>query len=135
MSEDGENLRSRKTPIAFLADGKFWVNNHAHILQGKPPVSTEYLFACLISTDISPYLTGTAQPKLSQANMNRIPALRPDTNTLLRFEALYSPLLRLSDILRRKTANLRTTRDFLLPKLISGEIPVEAAAETMEQTA
>jgi|ERR1035438_71345 type I restriction enzyme S subunit len=135
ISEDGENLRSRKTPISFLADGKFWVNNHAHVVQGRPPVSTLYLFACLKTTDISPYLTGTAQPKLSQANLNRIPVLRPRDAVLRAFEALHTPILTLVDALVRKNANLRTTRDFLLPKLMSGEISVEAAAELVEQTA
>ena len=44
IAEDGENLNSRKTPIAFIASGKFWVNNHAHIVQAKPPITLEFLY-------------------------------------------------------------------------------------------
>src|SRR5713101_4386181 len=43
VAEDGENLRTQQTPIAFLASGKFWVNNHAHIVRAKPPNDTRYL--------------------------------------------------------------------------------------------
>lgn len=73
LGEDGENLRSRNTPVAFIASGQFWVNNHAHILRGKPGVAdTHFLMHCLNLTDLSAYLSGSAQPKLSQASMNSI---------------------------------------------------------------
>lgn len=78
IGEDGENLRTRKTPIAFLARGKFWVNNHAHILRGKAGEGdTRYLMYALAVTDISGYLTGSTMPKLTQGNMNRIPVVAP----------------------------------------------------------
>lgn len=73
VSEDGENLRTRKTPIAFLAEGKFWVNNHAHIITGIPDISdTKYLMYALSCADISGYLSGSTQPKLTQENLNNI---------------------------------------------------------------
>ena len=72
IAEDGENLRSRQTPVAFLADGKFWVNNHAHIVTGNERADTRYLCYALISSDISGYLTGSAMPKLTQKAMNAI---------------------------------------------------------------
>ena len=73
VSEDGENLKSRKTPIAFMASGKFWVNNHAHILVARAGVATNYFLMSFIeNSDLSGYVTGTAQPKLSQANLKRI---------------------------------------------------------------
>lgn len=73
IAEDGENLRTRQTPIAFLADGKFWVNNHAHIVTGKSGVAdTRFLSYILSATDVSGYLTGSAMPKLSQKAMNAI---------------------------------------------------------------
>jgi type I restriction enzyme, S subunit len=77
VAEDGENLRSRKTPIAFMAKGKFWVNNHAHIVQGNSKSDTRFLMYALHSTDISGYLTGSTIPKLTQDNLNRIPIYAP----------------------------------------------------------
>ena len=73
ISEDGANLLARTTPIAFSVSGKVWVNNHAHILKFKDMCTqrlVEYFFA---SKDISEYVTGAAQPKLSQKKMNIIP--------------------------------------------------------------
>ena len=72
IAEDGENLKSHKQSIAQLVTGKFWVNNHAHIVQGNELCSTRYLYYLINSLDISCYITGSAQPKLSQANLNKI---------------------------------------------------------------
>jgi type I restriction enzyme S subunit len=59
--------------LALIAGGKFWVNNHAHILRAKPGVADDiFLLHCLNSIDINPYVTGAAQPKLSQANLRII---------------------------------------------------------------
>ena len=77
IAEDGENLRTRTTPIAFLANGQFWVNNHAHIVQGNSNADTRFLKYALSVLDISGYLTGSTMPKLTQGNMNRIPLLTP----------------------------------------------------------
>ena len=77
IAEDGENLRTRTTPIAFLANGKFWVNNHAHIVQGNSIADTRFLKYVLSVLDISGYLTGSTMPKLTQGNMNRIEVLTP----------------------------------------------------------
>ena len=72
IAEDGENLRTRATPIAFLADGRFWVNNHAHIVRGNHHADTRFLNYALSNLDISGYLTGSTMPKLTQRNMNQI---------------------------------------------------------------
>lgn len=76
IAEDGENLRSRKQPIAAIVNGKFWVNNHAHIVTANKLSNLEFLYFWLNYNDISEYLTGSAQPKLTQSNMNLI--LLPD---------------------------------------------------------
>ncbi|HHQ4930135.1 TPA: restriction endonuclease subunit S [Aeromonas hydrophila] len=78
IAEDGENLRTRQTPIAFMADGRFWVNNHAHIVTGNGDVTTEYLHYFLQNADIQSYLTGAVMPKLTQGNLNRIPVRYPE---------------------------------------------------------
>ena len=72
IAEDGENLRTRQTPIAFRACGQFWVNNHAHIVVGNGRASTRYLEYAVLASDITSYLTGAVMPKLTQGNMNRI---------------------------------------------------------------
>lgn len=77
IAEDGENLRTRRTPVAFRATGKFWVNNHAHIVQGNDRALTRYLEYAVNSADISSYLTGSTMPKLTQGNMNRLPVIVP----------------------------------------------------------
>jgi type I restriction enzyme S subunit len=77
IAEDGENLRTRNTPVAFLAHGKFWVNNHAHIVRGNSEADTRFLMYALSATDIGGYLTGSTMPKLTQGNLNRILLLMP----------------------------------------------------------
>jgi type I restriction enzyme M protein len=73
LSEDGANLLARSTPIAFSVSGKVWVNNHAHVLEFDEPATRQFAEHYINSIDISGFVTGSAQPKLSQANMNRIP--------------------------------------------------------------
>ena len=77
IAEDGENLRTRNTPIAFLADGKFWGNNHAHIVRGNHSADTRFLLYALSELDVSGYLTGSTMPKLTQGNLNRVSLLTP----------------------------------------------------------
>ena len=77
LAEDGENLRSRSTPIAFRASGRIWVNNHAHVLSGIEPYDTRFLEYALAVTDVSGYLTGSAQPKLNRSSMESIRLLLP----------------------------------------------------------
>lgn len=78
VAEDGENLKSHKQPIAQVIDGKFWVNNHAHIIQGNELCNTKYLCYAINNLDISRYITGSAQPKLNQVNLNAIRLNIPD---------------------------------------------------------
>ncbi|KOY51695.1 restriction endonuclease subunit S [Polaribacter dokdonensis] len=75
ISEDGENLNTRNTPIAFIAKGKFWVNNHAHITKGKSEHLTKYLELYFKKLNVSGFITGAVQPKLSKGNLVDIPIL------------------------------------------------------------
>jgi type I restriction enzyme S subunit len=71
LGEDGANLQFRSTPLAFLASGKFWVNNHAHII--KPIFGNIHYFVNLLETiDYSIFITGSAQPKLTADNLKNI---------------------------------------------------------------
>lgn len=72
ISEDGANLLTRSTPIAFSISGKTWVSNHAHVLKFNNIYTQRFVEFYINQVDISQYITGAAQPKLSQANLNKI---------------------------------------------------------------
>lgn len=80
IGEDGANLISRSRPIAFIAQGKYWVNNHAHVLDSLEYITLRYLSVYINSIDLKPYVTGTAQPKMNQAKLNSIPVIVPPLN-------------------------------------------------------
>lgn len=73
ISEDGANLIARNTPIAFSVLGKCWVNNHAHVLKFKTDVERKFVEFYLNNLDLSPFISGAAQPKLNKQNLNKIP--------------------------------------------------------------
>lgn len=77
LAEDGANIINRSTPIAFLVNGKIWVNNHAHVLKVKSQFDRYYLCAYLESLRYDKYNTGTAQPKLNKDICKKIPVLMP----------------------------------------------------------
>lgn len=86
IAEDGENLKSKRQNIAQIVEGKFWVNNHAHIVQCNDKCILEYLAYLINGKDVSGYITGSAQPKLSQANLNAmefdIPSIKEQQDIL-----------------------------------------------------
>ena len=82
ISEDGANLVARVTPIAFPSTGKVWINNHAHVIKFNSMAMQCYVENLLNMMDISPYVTGTAQPKLNQAKLNSIPIPVPEEDQI-----------------------------------------------------
>lgn len=80
VSEDGANLLARSTPIAFSISGKNWVNNHVHVLKFDTAIMQKYVEIYLNSIDLSKYISGGAQPKLNQDNLNKIPIPVPPFN-------------------------------------------------------
>lgn len=72
IGEDGANLRMRNLPIMYEINGKAWINNHAHILRPKEGVDFHFVFYALEALDLNYYITGSAQPKLSQDNLRNI---------------------------------------------------------------
>ena len=72
VAEDGNNLKSLKDKIATWVSGKFWVNNHAHILGERKGTNLKYLYYYLNSIDLSCLITGSAQPKLNQENLGNL---------------------------------------------------------------
>lgn len=129
LAEDGSVETSEGYPVLQLTDGKFWANNHTHILRGTKRASTEFLYLRLERQPIRGYITGAAQPKLTQAAINRMPLVLPPRSVLHKFDEQVQPVFRLRATLVRANTNLQTTRDLLLPKLISGELDVSALPE------
>ncbi len=81
VAEDGENLKSRKENLCTLVNGKFWVNNHAHILKARSNFNIKYLYYYLNAIDFSGLVTGSAQPKLTKESLDSIPLVIPDKPT------------------------------------------------------
>ena len=133
VAEDRENLRTCKTPIAFRATGKFWVNNHAHVITGPSIGGTRFLLLTLQNTDISGYLTGSTMPKLSQQNMNRIKLVVPTADLIEKFEQLTTPLFAKIDANTANSDGLTTAREAMLPPLLSGELRIKNAERLLEK--
>lgn len=76
IGEDGANLRMRNLPLIYKAEGKFWVNNHAHILKPRKD-NYDYMYLMLEALDYNDFITGSAQPKLSQENLSKVKVCVP----------------------------------------------------------
>jgi type I restriction enzyme S subunit len=113
ISEDGENLRSRQTPIAFLADGQFWVNNHAHIIKSDY-VHNRLICYYFANLDMNPFITGAVQPKLSQDSLCRIPIYLPKSiGERKKMVSILSSLNDKIDLLNRENATLEAMAETL----------------------
>ena len=84
IGEDGANLLARSKPIAFIARGQYWVNNHAHVLDSSDGLLLEYVAVYINAINLTPYVTGTAQPKMNQEKMNSILIPIPPTGEQFR---------------------------------------------------
>ena len=83
IAEDGANLLTRSKTLAFLAKGKFWVNNHAHILKPRWNGDETFFVNLLESQDFSLFVTGAAQPKLTKENLGRFNLAVPPADTVV----------------------------------------------------
>ena len=128
IAEDGENLRTRQTPIAFAATGKFWVNNHAHIVRGNDRANTRFLMYALAQTDISGYLSGSTMPKLTQGSMNRIRVIAPSRPIQDRIVDILSALDDKIELNRRMNETLESMARALFRSWFIDFDPVRAKA-------
>lgn len=128
IGEDGANLVARSTPIAFIARGKYWVNNHAHVLDSNTETQLRYVESCINSINLEPYLTGTAQPKLNQDRMNTILLPVPPLGEQRRIVAALDKYLALVDGIERN----RTDLDGLLAQLKSKVLDLAVRGELVE---
>lgn len=122
IGEDGANLLSRTTPIAFLAHGKYWVNNHAHVIDALSIDLLKFLEVFINSIDLSPYVTGTAQPKMNQAKMNQIPIYLPPINEQKRIVEKVNQLFSIIDQLQVLQSKLQKTKLHLADALVANAV-------------
>ncbi|MCD1607286.1 restriction endonuclease subunit S [Pseudomonas kunmingensis] len=127
ISEDGANLIARSTPIAFPASGKYWVNNHAHILKFEDMATQRFVEFYLESIKLDKYITGAAQPKLNQKALNSIPIPIPDSVAdqmlvVTALEQVAAETQRLESIYREKLAALDELKQSLLHQAFSGQL-------------
>jgi type I restriction enzyme S subunit len=127
VAEDGANLYSRSTPLAFVATGKFWVNNHAHILN---PVdgNVDYWAHVLASIVYDPWITGSAQPKLTSENLGSIPLPAPpvcEREQIVRL--IHKPVAEIGFLIakvREAIYRLKELRTALISAAVTGKIDV-----------
>ncbi len=106
VSEDGANLIARNTPIAFSISGKNWVNNHAHVLNFNTYVERRFVEFFLNSIDLTPYISGAAQPKLNQRNLNSIKIPIPHPENSEKSLKIQAEIVRILDNFTELTAEL-----------------------------
>lgn len=124
IGEDGSVVKQNGLPYMQYVWGKMWVNNHAHILQGKNGYSTEMIHALLSITNIKFLVTGAVQAKLSQGNMQKILVAIPPKNVLDEIRPVIDNLYSKIRINTDENSRLSLLRDTLLPRLMSGELEV-----------
>lgn len=122
LGEDGTVVDSEGFPILQYVEGKFWVNNHAHILTGKNGFSVEMLYLLFSLTNVKDKVTGAVQQKISQGNLNSITTIIPPEEVCKKFDLLIQPLFAQIRNLKQENDRLSELRDTLLPKLMNGEI-------------
>ena len=131
VAEDGANLVLRNLPLAIIARGKFWVNNHAHILKPRRG-NLEYLAAVMESLNYSPWISGAAQPKLTQDRLMSIAIVVPPrseqdeiiADTKSRTSELTTGIVRA----RRQIELLEEYRTRLIADVVTGKLDVREAA-------
>jgi type I restriction enzyme S subunit len=126
VSEDGANLLARSYPIAFSISGKSWVNNHAHVLRFPDFETQEFVRLYLNSISLKPYVSGMAQPKLNQAQLNRIPIPFPSAakraELVAKAQMISAETVDLEQRYRATIADIDALRQSLLQKAFTGEL-------------
>ena len=124
MGEDGSVVKENGNPYLQYVWGKFWPNNHAHVMQGRNGFSTEMLYCLLSITDVSSIVTGAVQMKISQRSMSRLLTVIPSKSVCKNFNTIIRPIFDIIKRIREENDRLASLRDTLLPRLMSGEIKI-----------
>jgi type I restriction enzyme S subunit len=124
LGEDGTVVDRKGFPILQYVYGKFWVNNHAHIITGKLGYTVESLYLLFNTINIKHIVTGAVQQKISQENLKKVSVIIPNTQSLEQFNSIIQPIFSIIRNNRDEIDRLSSIRDTLLPKLMKGEIDV-----------
>lgn len=128
IGEDGANLVGRNLPLIYKASGKFWVNNHAHILKPNYRSNYEYLYYVMETADYTHYITGALQPKLSQANLANVILPVPPISEQLDIAEYLDRKTKLVDETIKATEqqikDLQAYRISLISEAVTGQIDV-----------
>ena len=126
IGEDGANLLSKSKNNAFFAEGKYWVNNHAHVLDATDKNLLEYVAIVINAIKLDDYITGSAQPKLSQDNLNKMPIALPPLSEQKRImEAIIHWSLLIEQIEQNKIdlqASIKQAKSKVLDLAIHGKL-------------
>ena len=129
IAEDGANLLSRNTPVAFAAAGQFWVNNHAHVVRPLGDLSLEYLGIYMNGLNLQYHVTGTAQPKLTQAALNaitvRLPPLVEQRRIVAEVERRLSVIQQAETAVEASMKRADRMRHSILKKAFAGELVLQ----------
>ena len=122
ISEDGANLLMRTYPIAFPISGKVWVNNHAHVLRFKCMATQKFVEYYFAGIKLDEYITGAAQPKLTQKALNNIVINIPDSvdeqqRIVSRLDAVSAHIRELEEVLQKTIAECDALKQALLRKV------------------
>ena len=124
MGEDGSVMTDDGFPFLQYVTGKFWPNNHAHVMQGCNGFSTEMLHCALLKKVIKTSVTGAVQAKISQANMKKILFPYPPFEIVKSFDELLQRFYNQKRIVESQNQKLSLIRDSMLPKLMSSVITI-----------
>ena len=127
--EDGSVVDADGHPVVQYIWGQFWVNNHAHVLKGKNGVSEEHLYLLLHQANISAFVTGAVQPKLSQRNLKAVPIVFASRSVCGAFSDIIRPLFKKMRVNADETESLAALRDAILSKLVSGKVRLDGLNE------
>ena len=117
LSEDGANITDRNYPVCFLASGKYWVNNHAHVLRSKPANENNFICTSLERKDYTQYNTGMAMPKLNKETCRKIPVLCPTFEEQQKIGDYFRSLDHLITLHQQKCDELRNIKKFMLQNM------------------
>ncbi len=117
LSEDGANIIDRNYPICFLASGKYWVNNHVHVLKTKFENENNFVCNSLERKDYNQYNTGMAMPKLNQEVCRNIPVSCPSYEEQKKIGDYFRNLDNLITLHQRKCEELKTLKKYMLQKM------------------
>ena len=117
LSEDGANITERNYPVCFLASGKYWVNNHAHVLKIKEDNDNNFICNSLERKDYTKYNTGMAMPKLNKETCKGIPIMCPNYDEQKKIGNYFRKFDTLIALHQRKLEKLKQLKKFLLQNM------------------